>query len=550
MSNFIIPVRLKTDPGIQKIRDSIKLGDKIKSITVKMEATHSGIVNGNNWFYTPEGMSKGARSFVHPTNAPVTLEHDPNSPVLGRVIDSKYISYNQKSLNIKDRKSKNFLSEIKDHLASVRTDRKYKGLGHIELIAKITDSDAIQRVLDGEYIGVSVGGKTNSAICSICGTDKMDEECSHKQGHFYDRQKCFLIGGDMTFDHITYTSRPADKNAASMIIKDSEDVSSSFSILDFEITTKDDSMKLNLSDVAKSNEALMAHVAELGIKDFVIEDSDSIAISDYLFGEQKTFPIATKEQAALVLDFLENKVEEGKDLEAAVTVVKDKIQELGIDAAKVIEDMQEASKEVEKAAVEAIQPGETLEAIKDSIADEVVARLQSVLTVQDSFSASRIRVLTQENKHLSAQLAEMNGRLRDSLVGQICAIANIQDDDKIKQLKQRTIASLEDKLQDMREGFKAKEDETIVEDSAKEEKILPEASVTLDDVSETQINDSEQKQEEVKEEGAEEVAKEVKVMDSQTFGKLYKDVVRKEGFAAGKALIEKMRQEGTLPAGY
>ena len=64
------------------------------------------------------------------------------------------------------------------------------------------------------------------------------------------------------------------------------------------------------------------------------------------------------------------------------------------------------------------------------------------------------------------------------------------------------------------------------------------------------FNDSEQKQEEVKEEGAEEVAKEVKVVDSQTFGKLYKGVVRKEGFAAGKALIEKMRQEGTLPAGY
>lgn len=550
MATFVIPVRLKSDPSIIKIRDSIKDGQKIKSLTVKMEATHSGIVNGNSWFYTPEGMKNGASSFVTPTNAPVTLEHDPNSPILGRVTDSRYVDYKMKSLHIQDRKSSGFRQTIKDHLNSVRGNGKYKGLGHIELIAKITDSDAINRILDGEYIGVSVGGTTKSAVCSICGTDKMHSSCDHKPGHFYDSEKCFLIGGDMKFDHITYTARPADKNAASMIIRDSEDVSSSLSILDFEIITKDNSMKLNLSEVAKSNDALVQHASDLGIKDFTIQSGDDISVADYLFGDEKTFPIATKEQAALVLDYLKTKVEDGKELQSAVTVVEDKMAEFGEDYTKVIEDMKAAQaapvedSKVEEQKVE--QSPIDVEQLKDSIALAVVEQLQSVLTVQDSFSSNRIRTLTQENKRLSEQVNAINVRLRDSLVGQICAIAQIEDSDKINQLKQRTIASLEDKLQDMQEQS-AKKDETIVEDSAKGE-VLPENSVTLDSVSETEIKDSNVEPEGEKEPEAKQ--DEIKVMDSREFKELYKSTVRQGGFAAGKKLTEEMRAAGTLPAGY
>ena len=65
MQNFKIPVILKVnDSQFKDIKDSIDSGKKIKSITVKMEATHSGIVNGNNWYYTPDGMAKGASSFI------------------------------------------------------------------------------------------------------------------------------------------------------------------------------------------------------------------------------------------------------------------------------------------------------------------------------------------------------------------------------------------------------------------------------------------------------------------------------------------------------
>lgn len=92
MQNFKIPVILKVnDSQFKDIKDSIDSGKKIKSITVKMEATHSGIVNGNNWYYTPDGMAKGASSFIKDSGAPVTIEHEEDSPIVGRVQQSKYV---------------------------------------------------------------------------------------------------------------------------------------------------------------------------------------------------------------------------------------------------------------------------------------------------------------------------------------------------------------------------------------------------------------------------------------------------------------------------
>ena len=63
--NFQIPVKLKiSDESIDKIRDRLGSNEELSSITVKMEATHSGIVNGNNWFYVNDGMERGAKSFT------------------------------------------------------------------------------------------------------------------------------------------------------------------------------------------------------------------------------------------------------------------------------------------------------------------------------------------------------------------------------------------------------------------------------------------------------------------------------------------------------
>ena len=93
---FEATARVSVDEEIQqRISDSLSNGAKIKSITVKMEATHSGRPNGNNWIYTPSGMMAGHKTFVTPVYKPVTEEHRPDSRTLGRVISSEYIQYQE-----------------------------------------------------------------------------------------------------------------------------------------------------------------------------------------------------------------------------------------------------------------------------------------------------------------------------------------------------------------------------------------------------------------------------------------------------------------------
>lgn len=553
VSDFLIPVRIKSsDDNFLEVKDAIRSGKKIRSITVRMEATHSGKVNGNNFYYTPGGMAHGVKSFF---GAPVTIEHDENSPIIGRVLDSKYVDYKiQKIESFSDKKDSKYLTsyvnKIKDHVSSYRRMVGYKGLGHIELICKITDSDAIQKVLDGEYIGVSVGGKVDSALCSVCGTNRGQRDCGHTPGVRYDGEKAFLIGGNMTFDHVTYTKIPADKNAASSIIRDSEDVSSEIMILDFEIEQKGDSMKVKISEVSGSNQALTDYAGSIGLNGFVISDAE-LPVADYLFSEEKTFPISDKLQASLVMCFIKDKVQEDEGLDKIIAVVQDKLKELEVeDYEKVVKEAVEAQdqdKETKEDEGEnKIADSGVSSFTKEELVSEIVDKLRTVLTVQDDFSSSRIRALTAENKSLRDQISTLQISLKDSIVDQICSLEKISDSAKIENLKQRTIVSLQDKLQDLQTASTPVQ----VEDSKKDEQnktVLEEGSVTLDHIADTKIEDSQSKGEGEPEEKKEEETKEVKVLDSRTFEAQYKAKVKEGGFQAGRDFIEECRKEGTLP---
>lgn len=553
VSDFLIPVRIKSsDDNFVEIKDALRSGKKIKSITVRMEATHSGKVNGNNFYYTPVGMAHGVKSFF---GAPVTIEHDENSPIIGRVLDSKYVDYKiQKIESFKDTKDSKYLTsyvkKIRDHVSNYRRMVGYKGLGHIELICKITDSDAIQKVLDGEYIGVSVGGKVDSALCSVCGTNRGQRDCGHSPGVRYDGEKAFLIGGNMTFDHVTYTKIPADKNAASSIIRDSEDVSSEIMILDFEIEQKGDSMKVNISEVSGSNQALADYAGSIGLKDFVISDAE-LPAADYLFSEEKTFPISDKLQASLVMGFIQDKVQEGEGLDKIIAVVQDKLKELEVeDYEKVLKEAVEAQEPDQDEGKDKNDEGKIADSAtpsftKEELVSEIVDKLRTVLTVQDDFSSSRIRALTAENKSLRDQISTLKISLKDSIVDQICSLEKISDSAKIESLKQRTIVSLQDKLQDLQAATTTVKAEDNKKDEQKET-VLEEGSVTLDHIADTKVQDS-QSEGEAEEKGEEAETKEFKVLDSKTFEVQYKAKVKEGGFQAGRDFIEECRKAGTLP---
>lgn len=558
MHDLIIPVVLKTSgESVLAIKD--KLAGKIpKSITVRMEATHSAIVNGNNWFYPPSSLKKGAKTFISPNKAPVTYEHEADSPKLGYVMDSKYVSYNKQvpdiiisdSIKISDK-----ISNIRDFAKSNPPSPSYKGLGHIELVAKITDKDAITKILDGEYSGVSVGGKTSAAYCSVCGNDKKIKDCEHKPGTIHDGQRAFLISEDMEFDHITYTAIPADKNARSTLIKDSEDVGAFLEILDFEIT-EEHSMKLKFGEISKSNDPLVQHAEELGIKDFKISDSEELQASDYLFADSKSFPMTSELELAVIMDLLQNKVDDSEDKKLAMTEVEDVLKgKTEKSYTEVIADAIAASKKAEEESKQTEAEVKGFE-LKDSDVNKIVTALADALQIQDGFAGQRLKVLRQEVKTLREQNAQLLGEVKDSLVERICSLGNITDSGKIEKLKQRTISSLQDKLQDFLElnenKEQAHEDKKDISDSKEEadKKDLKENSVNLDTISDS-VEDPEAKDKKEDDKKIEDSKKEdLGIIEDSEIKRIYRKKTKEEGLPAAKQWFNGIKEEGRVSESF
>ena len=100
------------------------------------------------------------------------------------------------------------------------------GSGYIMLKAMITDPDAAAKVLDRRYDTVSTGQRTDSARCSICGNDWLndsqddDDECEHVPGKSYEANDttylCYMVSGNLTYDECSYVNLPAQPNARNL----------------------------------------------------------------------------------------------------------------------------------------------------------------------------------------------------------------------------------------------------------------------------------------------------------------------------------------------
>lgn len=205
-----------------------------KGLKVRIAATHSGIITMNNMFYLPDKMRKGAPTFLEDYSKPILLHHNEKQDNIGRVIDSVYIDTSKmirdfvRDSSFSDSSLRDFCEGrmpfsyqvdfvrkylITDSQAMIEND-VYRGLGHIQIIADITDPDAIPKFLDGRYLTGSVGARTNKAICSICKQNWTEEgQCSHSPGEVEDGKKCVLIAGDFFYDEYSMVNSPADRQS-------------------------------------------------------------------------------------------------------------------------------------------------------------------------------------------------------------------------------------------------------------------------------------------------------------------------------------------------
>ena len=153
-------------------------------------ATHFGYVNNNNTMYPVEYANKSARSWTMPFRKPVLVNHDRNSPPLGR---HYYAIYKPSDTLIPSK-----INDIKTPKGAILTH------------SYISDKDAIDKVMDGRFLTVSISGSTPEMKCSIC--DSLIFECDHYPGEIYDRQLCYKKTRELDYIERSFVNQPADQS--------------------------------------------------------------------------------------------------------------------------------------------------------------------------------------------------------------------------------------------------------------------------------------------------------------------------------------------------
>jgi len=212
------------------------------SLAVVFAATHSGILTGNGAFYLPDEQRKGLSSWITPYKKPIGRHHagsggmfsGPNqfTDPIGRIQFANYVDLTQ---NLK-RKSQQFGDRLNDSKATIDDHRKtaqyivtkvqgkdktYRGTGYVEIGGIVFDPEAIQKVLDGRYVSVSISKIVDDVVCSVCGQHwKQDGLCEHEMGEI-DEETGYLgfkipIGYHGT--GLDYVNTPADPFGMQILI--------------------------------------------------------------------------------------------------------------------------------------------------------------------------------------------------------------------------------------------------------------------------------------------------------------------------------------------
>jgi hypothetical protein len=208
------------------------------SLLVHVAASHSAIVNGNRRFYRPDKMQESIHTWLPQKSAdgttlrtarPVLIGHDEKGDVLGRVLEAKYVDESWKYAGdfpiVKDflfyqrdgRKRKNLYEAVDWVVDNLVPLDEYTGLGYTDLGLRITNPEAIRKVLADEYLTVSVGFRTDAAVCSLCHTDwAVDGKCGHKLGEMEDGHQMFLIAGSLLNQEVSFINFAADPFATTL----------------------------------------------------------------------------------------------------------------------------------------------------------------------------------------------------------------------------------------------------------------------------------------------------------------------------------------------
>jgi len=157
---------------------------KLDFIDVNINATHLNYVNSNSLLYTVDAAKVGAKSWLAPYKKPQLLYHDTHVDAVGRVTD----------YTIEDK------ATIKDEPDNF-----------VKLTVRITDKDAIAKVVKGIYYSCSVGSSASKVRCSHCDQIlTVDGLCEHEKGTMVDGKKVYWIVDSISYKENSFVNNPAD----------------------------------------------------------------------------------------------------------------------------------------------------------------------------------------------------------------------------------------------------------------------------------------------------------------------------------------------------
>jgi len=429
----------------------IKDGETVTPLKVVIAATHAGKVTRNKGFYLPSKMKAGAPSFTAQYAKPIQIHHNDKADPIGRVVSSRYVDISSGVATISDSFKDNdifdkfiagemsFLDQVSyvaKNILDTRfvDDPSYEGLGYIELVAEITDSEAILKILDKRYLTGSVGASTDAIMCSVCKKDwAKDGKCKHTPGKVYDGTTCVMVAGDLDYNEWSVVNAPADTHSAILGILNDSAITTEDS---FSISFITDAVDLTMEENAMTFKKAMSLLKEKFqdatldpnlIKKIVDENKDLSEETLYsLFDatlpkeEVSTQEVATETETTevtQVADSSEELVATPVIDEATLTILVDRLYTLLSERFG-----------VEKSEVEDVVSDPVTEVENNTISDDETAKL-----------LDKVNRLEKEVRYLTEDISNLEMSLADALEeAKNAKIAHISDLFKISSTEQKT----------------------------------------------------------------------------------------------------------------
>lgn len=519
-----------------------------KKLVVKIDATHAGIVNGNLFMYLPDGMrGKGEESFTKPYNKPVTdghpsfFENEKDTPVLGRVIDAKYESYDLfPEMDSLPCREEEIVDLVQKTYRMQMSDDNFKGLGQMTVTAEITDEEAIKQIMDKRKLTVSIGSFIDNARCSVCGSRW--NTCEHELNNSYDGKVAFRVGGKMKFDHVAFVKRPADENAMVSSVQVADNNDGSFTILVHdEVQIMDVTESKTLKEtIVDAVELVLAGPEGKRVKaehlDAYRAASEKGRQHSYLFSDSKDVYLKDKLGllvAKITLDGIEESTENKDELESLKSVV-----DTLLGTGKFVEALEDGQtymdlydtlledETTEEAADTATEGDKVVDNVVisqqtiDSIAEAVFNKIKQGNVKTDAYAKDRIKTLELALIELEDKLAEADANMvtyATKVGGE-----NITDATSAKEFFDSMEANnVEVEVED-KELEKLDLNDNIIEDKDNTEENVED---TVEDSTDTGLDFDE-------------------VRDT------YKELLREHGFKDAKAYLKGLKDSGKIPDNF